>query len=115
MLFTRFRCGLLVLALAVGFDARGQVRISEFMASNTHTLLDADGASSDWIELQNLTTNSVSLLNWALTDSSGNPGKWRFPPTNMPPGVSAVNSGSDGVEDVGGYMGDIVLRLSCFL
>ena len=85
MLFTRFRCGLLVLALAVGFDARGQVRISEFMASNTHTLLDADGASSDWIELQNLTTNSVSLLNWALTDSASNPGKWRFPATNMPP------------------------------
>ena len=52
-----------------------QVRISEFMASNTHTLLDEDGDSSDWIELQNTTTNSVSLLNWALTDSASNPGK----------------------------------------
>jgi hypothetical protein len=62
-----------------------QVRISEFMASNTHTLLDEDGSSSDWIELQNTTTNSVSLLNWSLTDSSSNPGKWRFPATNLPP------------------------------
>jgi hypothetical protein len=65
--------------------SKAQVRITEFMASNTHTLLDEDGDSSDWIELQNTSTDSVSLLNWALTDSSGNPGKWRFPPTNMPP------------------------------
>ncbi len=65
--------------------SKAQVRITEFMASNTHTLLDEDGDSSDWIELQNTSTDSVSLLNWALTDSAGNPGKWRFPATNMPP------------------------------
>jgi len=65
--------------------AAAQVRITEFMASNTHTLLDENGDSSDWIELQNTSSNSVSLLNWSLTDSSGNPGKWRFPATNMPP------------------------------
>ena len=65
--------------------AVGQVRVSEFMASNTHTLADEDGGYSDWIELQNTSSNSVSLLNWALTDSAGNPGKWRFPDTNMPP------------------------------
>ena len=61
-----------------------QVRITEFMASNTHTLLDEDRDSSDWIEIQNSSSNSVSLLNWVLTDSAGNPGKWRFPSTNLP-------------------------------
>jgi hypothetical protein len=74
----------LLIAL-ISIPAFAQVRISEFMASNTHTLLDEDGDSSDWIELENTTTSSVSLLNWALTDSAGNPGKWRFPATNMPP------------------------------
>jgi len=43
------------------------------MASNTSTLVDEDGESSDWIEIQNTSTNSVNLLNWALTDSAGNP------------------------------------------
>lgn len=63
-----------------------QVRITEFMASNTHTLVDEDGDSSDWIEIQNTTAADVNLLNWALTDSAGNPGKWPFPATNMTPG-----------------------------
>ena len=65
--------------------AVAQVRITELMVSNTHTLTDEDGDSSDWIELQNTSASTVNLLNWALTDSSGNPGKWRFPATNLPP------------------------------
>jgi len=74
----------LILAL-FSLPATAQIRITEFMASNTHTLLDEDGDSSDWIEIQNTSSNSVSLLNWALTDSTGNPSKWRFPATNIPP------------------------------
>jgi len=74
---------LLFIILSLPVDA--QVRITEFMASNTQTLTDEDGDTSDWIEIQNTSGNSVSLLNWALTDSAGNPGKWRFPATNMPP------------------------------
>jgi hypothetical protein len=68
----------------LSLPATAQIRITEFMASNTHTLVDEDGDSSDWIEIQNTSSNSVSLLNWALTDSAGNPGKWRFPATNLP-------------------------------
>ena len=73
------------LIVLISLPAIAQVRITEFMASNTSTLADEDGDFSDWIELQNTTTNTVSLSNWALTDSSGNPGKWRFPATNLPP------------------------------
>jgi hypothetical protein len=75
----------ITLAFAVCFAAAAQVRISEFMASNTQTLADENGDYSDWIELQNPSTNSVNLLNWSLTDSPGDPGKWRFPATNIPP------------------------------
>ena len=46
----------------LSFPATAQVRITEFMASN-----------------------SINLLNRALTDGAGNPGKWRFPATNIPP------------------------------
>ena len=80
--------GALVLSLAglgCAFVAPGQVRITEFMASNTQTLLDEDGDSSDWIELQNTTGTSVNLQNWALSDTAGNPMKWLFPATNIPP------------------------------
>ena len=77
---------LAVIALLIScLSSTAQVRITEFMASNTHTLADEDGDFSDWIELQNTSSNSVNLLNWALTDPAGNPGKWRFPATNMPP------------------------------
>ncbi|HEY4417431.1 MAG TPA: LamG-like jellyroll fold domain-containing protein, partial [Verrucomicrobiae bacterium] len=80
----RFFGGLL-LALLISYSTLAQVRITEFMASNTSTLADEDGDFSDWVEIQNTSDTNVSLLNWSLTDSSGNPGKWRFPATNMPP------------------------------
>lgn len=47
--------------LLCGKTSIAQVRITEFMASNTSTLADEDGDFSDWIELQNTATNSVSL------------------------------------------------------
>jgi len=72
-------------SLCLAAAAGAQVRITEFMASNTQTLLDEDGISSDWIELQNTTGATVSLLNWALTDAAGNTAKWLFPATNLPP------------------------------
>jgi hypothetical protein len=77
--------GLLLVLTLNGRPASAQVRITEFMASNTSTLADEDGDFSDWIEIQNTADTNVNLLNWSLTDSSGNPGKWRFPATNMPP------------------------------
>ncbi len=77
--------GLLLISLLACPAARGQVRITEFMASNTRTLADEDGDTSDWIEIQNTSGAGVNLQNWALTDSAGNPAKWRFPATNLPP------------------------------
>ena len=44
------------------------VGISEFMATNQSTVLDADGDPSGWIEIFNPTTNDVNLSGWSLTD-----------------------------------------------
>jgi hypothetical protein len=63
----------------------GSVLISEFMASNGHTLLDEDGDSSDWIELFNSGTNTVDLGGWHLTDNAADLTEWTFPETNLPP------------------------------
>jgi CotH kinase protein/Lamin Tail Domain/Bacterial Ig domain/Immunoglobulin I-set domain/Bacterial TSP3 repeat len=78
---------------ATGF---AQLRISEFMASNTSTntsgshLVDEDGDPSDWIEIQNFSPTTVNLFDWSLTDSAGNLTKWKFPATNLPPGEFLV-------------------------
>ncbi len=74
------------IALTLNLPAAAPVVISEFMAANATTLRDEDGEYSDWIELRNIATTNVSLLDWTLTDSPNNPIKWRFPGTNLPPG-----------------------------
>ncbi len=81
----RFFSTVLLFAI-LSLPAAAQVRITEFMASNTHTLLDEDGDSSDWIEIQNTSTTNVNLLNWYLTDNSSDLTEWAFPSTNLPPG-----------------------------
>lgn len=70
---------------AIGADAPGPV-INEFMASNASKLplgagelLDADGDSSDWIELHNPTSRAVELGGWYLTDDPDDLTQWRFP------------------------------------
>ncbi|HNQ87085.1 MAG TPA: lamin tail domain-containing protein [Verrucomicrobiota bacterium] len=60
--------------------------ITEFMASNTDTLEDEDGDSSDWIEIHNPGSEPLDLGGWYLTDDPEKPTKWEFPPTNLPPG-----------------------------
>lgn len=60
------------------------------MAANASTLADEDGSFEDWIEIQNTSPVTVNLLDWSLTDSSGNLTKWRFPATNLPPGQFLV-------------------------
>ncbi len=53
--------------------------ISEFQASNSGTLNDYDGQTSDWIELYNGTAASIPLADCALSDDDALAGKWNFP------------------------------------
>ncbi len=73
-----------LLALTYAAHADSPVIITEFMASNTRTLADEDGTYSDWIELQNVSADSVDLNGWFLTDDPGSLRKWRIPPTTLP-------------------------------
>ena len=66
------------------------VVLSEFMAVNTATQLDEDGALSDWIELRNLGDAPQSLAGWHLTDTPGDPDQWTLPSVSLDPGAALV-------------------------
>ncbi len=55
------------------------VVINELMASNTKSLMDPQGQYEDWLELHNLTDNTVNLTGMYLTDKIDNLKKWAFP------------------------------------
>jgi len=74
---------LAVLGVSLVTSARADLLISEFMAVNPGSLLDRYGESSDWIEVFNPTTNTISLAGWSLTDDEQDLTKWSFPATNI--------------------------------
>ena len=55
------------------------VRINEFMTSNTFTIYDCEGDFGYWVELYNATENNVDLSGYCLTDEEGTPDKFVFP------------------------------------
>src|SRR5438067_5495493 len=75
----------IALFLAVFTLSRAEPSITEFMASNSSTLMDEDGDSSDWIEIHNPDPAAVNLNGWFLTDTDKNKKKWAFPSVSIPP------------------------------
>jgi len=69
--------------------------ISEFMASNSRTLLDEDGESPDWIEVFNPDPTPVDLGGWHLTDSASELQKWTFPAVTLAPNNYLIVFASD--------------------
>lgn len=59
------------------------VVISEFMAANTGSRLDADGASSDWIELWNPSDQPADLGGLFLTDDPDDLTRWPVPDASL--------------------------------
>ncbi len=57
--------------------------VTEFMAQNNATLVDEDGAFSDWIEIHNPDPTPLNLENWHLTDTTTNLVRWTFPAVTL--------------------------------
>lgn len=74
--------------------------ISELMAGNRTVLKDADGESSDWIELYNGSGVPVDLAGCALSDDDVNQRKWVLPERTLQPGEYLVvfASGKDRLD-----------------
>lgn len=77
------------------------VRVSELMAKNRATLTDEDGDYSDWIELQNYGSESVSVKGLYLSDKSGSMG-WQLPETELGAGefLTVFASGKNRTDDI---------------
>jgi len=73
----------------------GSLVISEFMAINRNTLVDEDGADSDWIEIYNPTGATVHLDGWSLTDEADELTRWSFPAVALEPDEYLVVFASD--------------------
>lgn len=81
--------------------------ITEFMASNSTTIDDGLGGSSDWVEIYNSSNSAIDLGGWHLTDNDSNPTKWTFPTTILESQqyllVFASNQATAGFIDPSGY------------
>lgn len=58
---------------------QSDVRINEYMISNTFTLYDCEGDFGDWVELYNTSDKDIDLSGMYLTDEEGTPNKYAFP------------------------------------
>jgi hypothetical protein len=79
------------------------VVINELMASNNSTIADPQGDYDDWIELVNITSETVDLSGMHLSDNPENPLKWQFPKGTKiePDDFLIVWADEDGGDDPG--------------
>lgn len=79
------------------------VVINELVASNDSTVTDPQGQFEDYVELHNVTSESVDLSGRFLSDEASNPRKWQFPDgTSIPPyGFLLVWMDEDGSDTPG--------------
>ena len=79
----------------------GKVRVTEIMEKNRAALRDEDGDFPDWIELDNLSGEKISLEGFRIADREGRPG-WVLPERSLNPGerllVFASRKDRDGEE-----------------
>lgn len=68
----------------------GDLCLTEFMASNSGTIDDSFGDSSDWIELYNASANSIDLSQYHLTDDATDLSKFSLPAASLLPGESIL-------------------------
>jgi hypothetical protein len=99
---------LLISWTSIALADSSSILISEFMAKNDSTLVDGDGNYSDWIELYNMSSNTVDLTGWYLSDDTNELNQWTFPLTSIEAGEFLVvfASGEDevGYTDSLGYL-----------
>jgi hypothetical protein len=64
---------------------QAQLVINEGSNKNYSVKADEDNEYKDWIEIYNNSNDSISLLNYSLTDDISLPSKWTFPNIKLAP------------------------------
>ena len=62
------------------------LRINELLASSQHGLLDDEGESSDWVELQNTGSETLRLGGYRLAKTEALADEWQLPNIAIAPG-----------------------------
>jgi len=77
------------------------IAITEVMPENISTLQSADGSYYSWAEIKNISSASVTLSDYYLSDSMAEPSKWRLPSATIEPGQYAIVylSGEDSTDN----------------
>lgn len=78
------------------------IRLNEIMASNKHTIADADGDFEDWIEIYNDGKEAISLNHFGVSDNAEDPFQWTFPNVTLQPGKFIIVWASDKDRSVAG-------------
>lgn len=76
----------------------GKARISEVMSRNKATLQDSSGEFPDWVEIENLTGETLDLEGWSLADGTYT---WAFPACSLQSSgrIIVFCSGKESCED----------------
>ena len=76
------------------------IHINEVLTKNTLSITDSDGDRTEWVELRNTSSNTVSLAGYYLSDNRENLFKWALPSVELAPGAYLVIflSGKDRVS-----------------
>jgi hypothetical protein len=64
----------------------GEIVINELMPVNSTIVADQNGEYDDWFELFNLTSVSIDISGYYLTDNNSNKTKWQIPQGTSIPG-----------------------------
>ena len=83
------------------FQKQTKVMITEVMSSNTATILDGFGLSSDWIEFHNTSEEDINLKDAGLSTNIDDPMMWVFPDFKIGPHEYKIVFAS-GLNDVDG-------------
>ena len=82
----------------------GALAVSEVMSSNDRYLIQQDGEYHDWVELKNVSSATIDLSDYALSDSSGDLLLFRLPQKTLAPGETVVIICSGNTELTGSYI-----------
>jgi hypothetical protein len=77
-------CLLLACFMNLSLYSQGLV-INEVVSKNEKSLLTLDGSSPDWMELYNISSDTISLFNYFLSDNSEDLLKWALPNIKLEP------------------------------
>ncbi len=69
---------LLPLFFLSGFLFGQDIIINEFLATNDYCNTDTYGEFDDWLELANVSNNTINLFGWFISDNRSNLTKHQF-------------------------------------